>query len=240
MSEAVRFEGVTKRFGSATAVDDLDLTIERGEFFSLLGPSGCGKTTTLRMVAGFEQPTEGQVFLDGEPGRARAAVQAQRQHGVPELRAVRPPRRRGQRRVRPQAAQGRGGRDPHARGRGARARAADRARERAPERALRRPAPARRARARARQPARGAAARRAARRARPQAAQGDAGRAQGDPARGRHHVPLRHARPGGGARDVRPDRGHERRRRRAVRDARRRSTSTRRARSWPASSASRT
>ena len=67
MSEAVRFEAVTKRFGAATAVDALNLTIERGEFFSLLGPSGCGKTTTLRMVAGFEQPTEGQVYLDGEP-----------------------------------------------------------------------------------------------------------------------------------------------------------------------------
>jgi spermidine/putrescine transport system ATP-binding protein len=65
--EAVRFEGVTKRFGSATAVDDLNLTVEQGEFFSLLGPSGCGKTTTLRMVAGFEQPTAGNVFLDGEP-----------------------------------------------------------------------------------------------------------------------------------------------------------------------------
>jgi spermidine/putrescine transport system ATP-binding protein len=67
MTEAVRFEGVTKRFGSATAVDHLDLTIQPGEFFSLLGPSGCGKTTTLRMVAGFEQPTAGQVFLDGDP-----------------------------------------------------------------------------------------------------------------------------------------------------------------------------
>ena len=67
MSEAVRFQGVTKRFGTATAVDDLNLTIEEGEFFSLLGPSGCGKTTTLRMVAGFEQPTEGEVFLEGKP-----------------------------------------------------------------------------------------------------------------------------------------------------------------------------
>jgi spermidine/putrescine transport system ATP-binding protein len=67
MSDAVRFEGVTKRFGSATAVEDLNLTIRQGEFFSLLGPSGCGKTTTLRMVAGFEQPTEGRIFLDGEP-----------------------------------------------------------------------------------------------------------------------------------------------------------------------------
>jgi ABC-type Fe3+/spermidine/putrescine transport system ATPase subunit len=67
VSEAVRFEGVTMRFGAAAAVDSLDLTIEQGEFFSLLGPSGCGKTTTLRMVAGFEQPTEGEVFLDGKP-----------------------------------------------------------------------------------------------------------------------------------------------------------------------------
>jgi spermidine/putrescine transport system ATP-binding protein len=67
VSEAVRFDGVTKRFGAATAVDDLNLTIAPGEFFSLLGPSGCGKTTTLRMVAGFEQPTAGEVFLEGKP-----------------------------------------------------------------------------------------------------------------------------------------------------------------------------
>jgi spermidine/putrescine transport system ATP-binding protein len=67
MTDAVRFEGVSKRFGDTTAVDGLELTIRQGEFFSLLGPSGCGKTTTLRMVAGFEQPSEGQIFLDGEP-----------------------------------------------------------------------------------------------------------------------------------------------------------------------------
>jgi spermidine/putrescine transport system ATP-binding protein len=64
---AIRFEGVTKRFGSTVAVNDLNLSIRRGEFFSLLGPSGCGKTTTLRMVAGFEQPTDGSVYLDDEP-----------------------------------------------------------------------------------------------------------------------------------------------------------------------------
>ena len=69
-------------------------TIAQGEFFSLLGPSGCGKTTTLRMVAGFEQPTEGAIFLEGEPVDDGAAVQAQRQHGLPELRALRAPRRR--------------------------------------------------------------------------------------------------------------------------------------------------
>jgi spermidine/putrescine transport system ATP-binding protein len=67
MSDAVRFEAVTKRFGARTAVDSLDITVQSGEFFSLLGPSGCGKTTTLRMVAGFERPSEGRIFLDGEP-----------------------------------------------------------------------------------------------------------------------------------------------------------------------------
>ena len=70
------------------------------------------------------------------------------------------------------------------------------------ERALRRPAPAGRARPRDRQPAAGAAARRAARRPRPEAARADAGRAEGDPGRGRDHVRLRHPRPGGGADDV--------------------------------------
>ena len=56
---------VSKRFGATTAVDDVDLAIGRGEFFSLLGPSGCGKTTTLRMIAGFETPTEGRILLEG-------------------------------------------------------------------------------------------------------------------------------------------------------------------------------
>jgi spermidine/putrescine transport system ATP-binding protein len=57
---------LTKRFGNFTAVDDIDLDIPAGEFFSLLGPSGCGKTTTLRMVAGFERPDAGSVRLDGQ------------------------------------------------------------------------------------------------------------------------------------------------------------------------------
>ena len=57
---AVRLAGITKRFGEFVAVDDLNLDIYEGEFFSLLGPSGCGKTTTLRMIAGFEEPTRGE------------------------------------------------------------------------------------------------------------------------------------------------------------------------------------
>src|SRR5215211_6489513 len=61
----VRLERVSKHFGDLVAVRDLDLDIGRGEFFTLLGPSGCGKTTTLRMVAGFEQPTAGRVLIDG-------------------------------------------------------------------------------------------------------------------------------------------------------------------------------
>jgi spermidine/putrescine transport system ATP-binding protein len=65
--EAIRIEGVTKKFGDFTAVDDVDLVIGEGEFFSLLGPSGCGKTTTLRMLAGFEVPTTGSIMLEGQP-----------------------------------------------------------------------------------------------------------------------------------------------------------------------------
>jgi spermidine/putrescine transport system ATP-binding protein len=61
----VRLVALTKRFADVTAVDSLDLEIAGGEFFSLLGPSGCGKTTTLRLVAGFEQPNDGRILLDG-------------------------------------------------------------------------------------------------------------------------------------------------------------------------------
>ncbi|MCB0907087.1 MAG: ATP-binding cassette domain-containing protein, partial [Nocardioidaceae bacterium] len=60
---AIRLEGITKHFGEVRAVDGIDLTIEDGEFFSMLGPSGSGKTTVLRMVAGFEEPTAGRILL---------------------------------------------------------------------------------------------------------------------------------------------------------------------------------
>jgi spermidine/putrescine transport system ATP-binding protein len=62
----IRFENVSKRFGKVVAVDNVSLSVEEGEFFALLGPSGCGKTTLLRMLAGFETPTEGRILIDGQ------------------------------------------------------------------------------------------------------------------------------------------------------------------------------
>src|SRR5262245_2434207 len=61
----VRLVDLVKRFGEVTAVDGINLEVAGGEFFSLLGPSGCGKTTTLRLIAGFERPTQGRIVLDG-------------------------------------------------------------------------------------------------------------------------------------------------------------------------------
>jgi spermidine/putrescine transport system ATP-binding protein len=66
LSADIQLRGLTKRFGAMTAVDALDLDVEAGSFFALLGPSGCGKTTTLRMIGGFEEPTDGSVHLGGE------------------------------------------------------------------------------------------------------------------------------------------------------------------------------
>jgi spermidine/putrescine transport system ATP-binding protein len=62
----IEFENVSKRYGRVVAVDKVSLNIEEGEFFALLGPSGCGKTTLLRMVAGFEVPSEGRILIDGQ------------------------------------------------------------------------------------------------------------------------------------------------------------------------------
>jgi spermidine/putrescine transport system ATP-binding protein len=65
-SSSVELRAVTKRFDGFVAVDDLSLDFSRGEFFTLLGPSGCGKTTTLRMIAGFERPSAGEIRIEGE------------------------------------------------------------------------------------------------------------------------------------------------------------------------------
>src|SRR5690242_3094221 len=62
----IRVDKVSKRFNDFVAVNDVSLDIYKGELFSLLGGSGCGKTTLLRMLAGFERPSEGRVFLDGQ------------------------------------------------------------------------------------------------------------------------------------------------------------------------------
>src|SRR5512143_3407239 len=62
----VRVENVTKKFGEVTAVDALTLNVEQGEFLTLLGPSGCGKTTLLRMIAGFEEPSSGRIFIGNQ------------------------------------------------------------------------------------------------------------------------------------------------------------------------------
>ena len=72
---AVTFSGVSRHYGAVRAVDGVDLSISGGEFFALLGPSGSGKTTCLRLIAGFEQPTAGQIALFGEDT-----------HGIPPYR----------------------------------------------------------------------------------------------------------------------------------------------------------
>ena len=68
MSDAdfLRIEGVSNSFGAFQAVRDVTLSVAQGEIFALLGGSGCGKTTLLRMLAGFEEPTAGRIFLDGK------------------------------------------------------------------------------------------------------------------------------------------------------------------------------
>ena len=159
------------------------------------------------MVAGFEQPTAGRVLIDGEDVAGLPPVQAPDQHRLPELRAVPASERRRQRRLRP-APQG------VAKGEIARRVEAELERVGLAAEVNRKPNQlsggqqqrVALARALVNLPE-GAAARRAARRARPEAPQGAAARAEADPARRRHHVRLRDPRPGGGADDVRPDRG---------------------------------
>ncbi len=64
--EGIIFENITKEFSGKVVLNDVSFHIRKGEFFSLLGPSGCGKTTLLRLLAGFEQPKNGRILLDGQ------------------------------------------------------------------------------------------------------------------------------------------------------------------------------
>ena len=239
---AVRLVGLEKQFDDSHAVRGIDLDIHAGEFFSLLGPSGCGKTTTLRMIAGFEQPTAGRDPARRQGPRRRAAAPAPGQHRLPVLRAVPVPRRAGD-----NVAFGLRYQQGRARGRPGAGSARCWSWSRCRTYAGRRPGQLsggqqqRVALARALVlRADGAAARRAAGRAGRQAAQAPAGRAQGHPAVGRRDVRLRHPRPGGGAHHVRPAGGHARRPGRAGRRAGGGLLPPRRRRTSPASSARRT
>ena len=201
---------VQKRFGDFAAVENFNLAAERGEFVSFLGPSGCGKTTTLRMIAGFEQPTAGTIVVDGKdithrpPNRRNVGMVFQSYALFPNmtvadnigfgLRVRKTPKDR----------------DPDE---GRRAAGADQPARQGrplPVPAVGRPAAAGRAGPGARDRAPGAPARRAAvgpRREDPgRAAQGD----PGDPAPARDHDRLRDPRPGGGAVAVGPGRRDER------------------------------
>jgi multiple sugar transport system ATP-binding protein len=83
----VQARGVSKHFNEVHAVDGIDLTAKEGEFLVLLGPSGCGKTTLMRMIAGLERPTEGDIVIDGNVV-TDLPPRAQYRDGVPELRAL--------------------------------------------------------------------------------------------------------------------------------------------------------
>ena len=106
--------GVQKRFGEVAAVENFDLAAERGEFVSFLGPSGCGKTTTLRMIAGFEQPTAGLIQIDGRDITYKAPNQRNVGDGLPVVRPVPEHDRRRQRGLRAACSQEAEGPDPEA------------------------------------------------------------------------------------------------------------------------------
>ena len=85
---SVRYEGIEKRFGLVTALKALDLDVPDHAFLALLGPSGCGKTTALRILAGLELPTGGQVLIGDRNVTRLQPRRPRRRHGVPKLRAL--------------------------------------------------------------------------------------------------------------------------------------------------------
>ena len=203
----IHIQGVSKRFGDFVAVDNVDLEIYKGELFALLGGSGCGKTTLLRMLAGFEEPSSGNIFIDGAdmrsvpPYERPVNMMFQSYALFPHMRVEQnvayglkrdgvPPRR-------DQAARRRDAGDGRAGG----------LRQAQAASAFRRAAPARRAGEGAGQAAEGAAARRAAGGAGQAPARADAVRADEHPGQARRHLHRRHPRPGGGDDPVDADRG---------------------------------
>ena len=85
---SVTLDRVSKRWGGFAGVDAVSLAVADEEFLVLLGPSGCGKTTTMRMIAGLEEPTAGEIRIDGEGRQRRPAAGPRPRHGVPELRPL--------------------------------------------------------------------------------------------------------------------------------------------------------
>ena len=213
----LEIRNVTRRFGDFVAVDDVSLSIEAGEFFCLLGPSGCGKTTLLRLVAGFDAPDGGSVWIDGTD-MTGIPPEGRNVHTVFQSYALFPHMTVAENIAFPlKMSKVPAARDPrHGRG-GARGRLADRHGRTLPERAVRRSAPACRGGAGAGHAPTAVAARRAPRRARCQAQGEDAARADRPAEGGGHRVRLRHARPAGSPGAVAPDRGHEQGQGRAAR-----------------------
>ena len=84
----VELENLHRSFGDVVALDGISISLEEGEFVSLLGPSGCGKTTALRLVAGFDRPTSGRILVAGKDMTRVAAQQARHGHGLPGLQPL--------------------------------------------------------------------------------------------------------------------------------------------------------
>ena len=211
--------GVTRSFGTVRAVDNVDLTVEEGEFFTLLGPSGCGKTTLLRMIAGFCELDSGEIRfgeqrIDRLPAHRRDIGMVFQNYAVfPNLTVAGnvayglKARKVAADEIDAPGRRGPGAGPAHGLRRALAARAVGRA------------AAARRHRPRAGDPPAGAAVRRAAQQPRRAAAGQHAGRDPRAAEVARHHRDLRHPRPGGGDVGVRPHRPDERRQARAGRPA---------------------